>query len=103
MKIAIATNNNQLDSPVGTVFGRSDWFCLYDNETKLSEFIANPARHQTDKAGADAVESLIKMGASMVVAGRFGSKVVELFRANNVQMIIPESEMTIKEILNQIK
>lgn len=103
MKIAIATNNNNTDSPVGAVFGRCNWYCLYDRETKQIEFIENPAKHFDDNAGKNAASSLLETGIDVAIAGRFGSKVVEMFRANGVQMIIPETEKTIKEILKQIK
>jgi predicted Fe-Mo cluster-binding NifX family protein len=103
MKIAIAANENHLKSIVDPHFGRCDWYCLFDTETQKSEFIENPVRHNHEKAGCDAADILIEKGISMAIAGRFGSKVVETFRTKNVQMIIPEEQKTIKEILNHLK
>jgi predicted Fe-Mo cluster-binding NifX family protein len=103
MIIAIAANENHLKAIVDPHFGRCDWYCIYNTETRKSFFIENPVRHSQEKAGCDAADLLIGKGIKMVVAGRFGSKVVDTFRKSNVQMIIPETQQTLKEIINQIK
>jgi predicted Fe-Mo cluster-binding NifX family protein len=103
MKIAIAASENHLKSIVDQHFGRCDWYCLFDTETQKSEFIENPVRYHHEKAGCDAADFLIEKGISMAIAGRFGSKVVEAFRAKNVQMIIPENQQTIKDIIRKMK
>lgn len=103
MKIAIAASENHVKSQVDPHFGRCDWYCIFDTETKKTEFIENTARHNTDKAGCEAVDFLSGKGISIAIAGRFGSKVVEAFRAKKVQMIVPEKVTTINEIINQIK
>ncbi|HOK51726.1 MAG: NifB/NifX family molybdenum-iron cluster-binding protein [Bacteroidales bacterium] len=102
MKIVIAANENHVKSDVAAHFGRCDWFCIFDTETKKAEFIANPVRNNIEKAGLEAANFLINKGLSIAVAGRFGAKVVEIFRANNVQMIVPESQVTINEIIKKM-
>jgi predicted Fe-Mo cluster-binding NifX family protein len=103
MIIAIAANENHLKAFVDPHFGRCDWYCLYDTETNKSSFIENPARHNQEKAGCDAAELLVGKNINLAVAGRFGSKVVDVFRKNNIQMVIPESLLTLKEIIKQIE
>jgi predicted Fe-Mo cluster-binding NifX family protein len=103
MKIAIAASKNHVKSHIDTHFGRCNWYCIFDTDTKKTEFIENTARHYIEKAGCKTVEFLSGKGISIAVAGRFGSKVVEAFRANKVQMIVAGKEKTIKEIINQIK
>ncbi len=103
MKIAIASNENHVKSIIDQHFGRCDWFCLYDTTTEETKFIENPVRHHQEKAGCDAADLLMEKGISMVIAGRFGSKVVEVFRSKNIQMIIPENQQTINDIINQLK
>jgi predicted Fe-Mo cluster-binding NifX family protein len=103
MIIAIAAPENHVKASVDPHFGRCDWYCIFDSETKKSEFIENPARHNHEKAGCNAADFLIEKGIKMAIAGRFGSKVVEMFRTRNVQMVIPEEQQTIYEIINKIK
>jgi predicted Fe-Mo cluster-binding NifX family protein len=102
MIIAIASNENHLKAVVDQHFGRCDWFCLWDTESGESQFIENPVRHHQEKAGCDAVAFLIEKNVKMAVAGRFGSKVVDEFRKNNVQMVVPQSQQSIEQIINQI-
>ena len=103
MIIAIAANENHLKAIVDPHFGRCDWYCLYDTETQKNTFIENPVRHHQEKAGCDAAELLVGKGVTMAIAGRFGAKVVEVFRKNNIQMVIPEAQQILNEIIKQIK
>jgi len=102
MIIAFATNENHLNALVDPHFGRCDWYCLYDTKTHKSSFIENPVRNHPEQAGCNAAELLLAKNISMAIAGRFGSKVVELFREKNIQMVIPETQQTLSEIINQI-
>jgi predicted Fe-Mo cluster-binding NifX family protein len=103
MIIAIAANENHLKAIVDPHFGTCDWFCLYNTETSKSSFIENPTRHNQEMAGSDVAEFLIGKSVNMAVAGRFGSKVVDVFRKKNVQIAIPETPKTLTEIIDQIK
>jgi predicted Fe-Mo cluster-binding NifX family protein len=103
MIIAIAASENHLKANVDPHFGRCDWYCLYDTETKKSSFIENPVRYNQLQAGYDAAQFLIEKGIKMVIAGRFGSKVLDIFRTNNVQLIIPQTQQTILNMINSVK
>jgi predicted Fe-Mo cluster-binding NifX family protein len=103
MIIAIAVNENHLKAMVDPHFGRCSWYCLYDTDTKISSFIENPVGHHKEKAGCEAAELLISKNITMAIAGRFGSKVVDVFRKNKIQMIVPETQHTLAETINQIK
>lgn len=103
MKIAIAAGRNDIMSNVDPHFGRCTWFCIFDSESKIHEFIENTTRSVTENAGNNAVEFLSGKNVQVVVAGRFGSKVVEALRTRNIQMIIPDKERKINEIINQIR
>lgn len=103
MIIAIATNENNLYATIDPHFGRCNWYCLYDSETHRSSFIRNPVQNHQEQAGCEAAEILLGKNVSMAIAGRFGSKVVSEFRRNNIQMVIPETQQTLSEIINQIK
>jgi len=100
MIIAIAASENHLKANVDQHFGRCDWYCLYDTETKKSSFIENPVRYDQLQAGCDAALFLIEKGAKIVIAGRFGSKVIDVFKTNNVQMVIPQTQQSISKIIN---
>lgn len=102
MKLAIACMENHLQSYIDPHFGRADWYCIYNTEDDSHAFIENPNRYDKEKAGCSAADILIGNNINMVVAGRFGTKVSEVFRANDVQMIVTQEEMTIKNIIKKI-
>jgi predicted Fe-Mo cluster-binding NifX family protein len=103
MKIAIATSGKDVKAQVDPHFGRCEWYCIYDTETKITDFIENTSRHLNEKAGCNVVDFLLTKDIDIAVAGRFGSKVVEAFRANNIQMIVPEEEIIINEFIKKFK
>ena len=103
MIIAIASTENHLKAMVDPHFGRCNWFFLHNTETLENQFIENTVRNHQEKAGCDVAKLLIDKNINIAIAGRFGAKVVDMFRQNNIQMVIPETEKTVKEIINQIK
>ncbi|MFT3844648.1 MAG: NifB/NifX family molybdenum-iron cluster-binding protein [Lacibacter sp.] len=103
MKIAIASHENHLKSIINPHFGRSDWFLLYDTVKDEYEFIENPKRYNKEVAGCDAADMLIEQGIKIAVAGRFGSKVTDLFRSKQVQMIIPKQEEILENFVRKFK
>ncbi len=103
MIIAIAASENHLKSNVDPHFGRCDWYCLYETDTRKASFIENNFRYQHEQAGCDAAKFLLSKGIKIAIAGRFGSKVIDIFRGNDVQMIIPQKEQTISKIISPFK
>lgn len=101
--IAIATNENFQKGFVDLHFGRCNWYCLYNTETKEMKFIENPVRHNQEKAGCDAAEMLVGMDVKLAVAGRFGSKVMEVFNTHKVQMVVTEETKTIEDVIKPFK
>ena len=102
MIIVIAASEDYLKSNVDPHFGRCDWYCIYDSDTLKSSFIENTFRYQHEQAGCDAARFFLSKGIKIAVAGRFGSKVVDIFKTNNVQMIIPQTQQTIRKIIDSI-
>ncbi|MHC1707874.1 MAG: NifB/NifX family molybdenum-iron cluster-binding protein [Bacteroidales bacterium] len=102
MILAIATDKNNNKGIVDPHFGRCDWYCIYDTTTSEMNFIENSAKNNTNAAGSQSAEMLCQQGVKIVVAGRFGTRAAEIFRSNQVQMIIPEDEVTIDKLIKQI-
>ncbi|HNV50908.1 MAG: NifB/NifX family molybdenum-iron cluster-binding protein [Bacteroidales bacterium] len=103
MKIAIAATDNHIDAFVDRHFGRCEWYCIFDTQTNNYEFIPNTAFNLTKGAGYKAIDLLFGKSINVVIAGRFGSRAIETLRAKDIQMIIPENQITINEILKNCK
>lgn len=102
MNIAISAGENHLKSLVDQHFGRCNWFCIFNTTSREHYFIENPVEKHQEKVGHIVAEFLIRKEIKIAVAGRFGAKVIDIFRKNNVQMVITEPGKTIEEIINQI-
>lgn len=103
MKVAIAASESHLNAAIDPHFGRCPWFCIFDTNTRKTEFNKNPVCHLPEKAGCDAADFLLKAGVEMVIAGRFGSRVSEVFRTNHIQMVVPAKPLTMQQIITYIK
>ncbi len=99
MIIAVALNENNSSALVDEHFGRCAWYCIYNSENSKFEYIENANRSAEEGAGSKSAEMLSQKGIQIAIAGRFGVKVVEFFRKNNIQMIIPETQKNLEEIL----
>jgi predicted Fe-Mo cluster-binding NifX family protein len=103
MKIAVALTESHLKSLIDTHFGRCDWYGFYDSVLKEPYYLVNPNRYLEEGAGCKSVDFLKDLNVELVVAGRFGNKVVELFKENNIQMVISSENQTFEQIIKHIK
>lgn len=103
MIIAAALTENHLYSLIDTHFGRCDWYGIYNSTSKETSYIENPSRYMEEGAGCKSVDFLIGLNIELVVAGRFGTKVVDLFKKNNIQMVISSENQTFDQIIKHIK
>jgi predicted Fe-Mo cluster-binding NifX family protein len=103
MKTVITSLGNTTESLLDKRFGRSHWFCIYDSETKETQFITNPNIDADGGAGTQTSEMLIEMGVSKAISGHFGPKAKSLLDKFKVQMIaIEEDDITIQELINKL-
>ena len=104
MKTVITSRGNKLDSNFDLRFGRAGWFCVYDRETKSTEFIENIFKELNGGAGTKTSEMVAELGAGQVISGDFGPKAKSLLERLNIQMIIlDESQLKIEDIINKLE
>lgn len=103
MKIVFALNSNELEAPIASHFGKSEWFCIYDSITQNREFIQNIKQNATSSDFCESAELFIEKGIHAAIANRFGSKIIEFFRSQNIQMIMTEQNKTAIDIIQRIK
>ena len=85
-------------------FGRAHLFCVYNTQTKTTEFLKNENIDANGGAGTKTAEKVAELGVSKVISGHFGPKAKSLLEKLNIQMIVfDEKEKTVQEIINRIK
>ncbi|WP_320052240.1 NifB/NifX family molybdenum-iron cluster-binding protein [uncultured Acetobacteroides sp.] len=103
MILGIAASQNTVSSPIDLHFGRCCWFCIYNTETGAITFLENPCHSEAKHAGLQVAEMLEQHGVTVVVAGRFGNKVVELLRGKEIQLVVTPEGKTVEDIINRTK
>ncbi len=101
-KTVITSLGNELASQFDKRFGRAEWFCVFDNETKESKFIKNEFVNSNHGAGTQAAELMIELKANRIISGDFGPKAKELLDKLDIQMVIIQDITSIQEIINRI-
>jgi predicted Fe-Mo cluster-binding NifX family protein len=86
-KIAVAAEGNTPSSQVSAVAARCPYFLLFDEKGMLVEAVANPHKDAPGGAGSQAVEFLAGKGATVVIAGAFGQKMVGAMQAGGMRYL----------------
>lgn len=104
MKIVITSTGNKLESTFDLRFGRAAWFCIYDEQAGVTEFIENINLNANSGAGVKTAEKMVELGVAKIISGDFGPKAREILDRYNIQMVVIEDEdITIQGILKKVK
>jgi predicted Fe-Mo cluster-binding NifX family protein len=104
MKTAIAVTGKMEEAKVSSHFGQSEFFMIYDEESKSFDFIENPGKSKQGCVGETVVRRLVDLDIKRVIAGDFGTLVQQLLNANHIQMVLyPKDSASAKEIITYIK
>ncbi len=104
MKTAITSTGNNLDSKFDLRFGRTAWFCIYDKESDIIQFVENENKDSMSGAGTKTAEMIAELGVNQVISGDFGPKAKSLLERFEIQMIIlNEENNTVQNILDKLK
>lgn len=100
----ITSRENDLKAGFDLRFGRAEWFCVFDEESKSTQFVNNEFKDANSGAGLKAAEKAYELGAGKVISGDFGPKAKDILEKFNIQMVILQDENnTIEDIINKIK
>ena len=72
MKIAVATSQEDINSPVSPKFGRAKYFLIFDGDGHLLEVISNAPPGDARGVGHRAAQTLVDLGVTHVIAGHIG-------------------------------
>lgn len=103
MKTVITASGNNIISDFDKRFGRSAWFCVFDNETNSYCFYENQNIDAEIGAGLLTAKRMAELGAKQVISGDFGLKAKEILDKLNIQIIIlADDDLTIEEIIQKL-
>jgi predicted Fe-Mo cluster-binding NifX family protein len=104
MKLAIGLKGDNLTERLDIHFGRSNFFCIYDLNSKAKLFLKNTFASDPDGVGKNVVNLLKNQDVSMVVSCEYGRKVKQLLEKHKIQLvIIHNTSLTGEDVLKMIK
>ena len=82
-KIAVAANGDAPGALVNAHVASSPYFLVFDQKGQLLEAIDNPYQ-SSNSAGRDVVNYLSRNGATIVVAGKFGPRILDVMKDKRI-------------------
>lgn len=86
MKIAVAAADKTATAAVSDQAGAAPYFLFFDGKGKLLDAIENPYKN-AESPGPSVVNFLAGKGATVVVAGGFGPKIVEVMKSKGIAAV----------------
>jgi predicted Fe-Mo cluster-binding NifX family protein len=90
MKIAVATSQEDANSPISPKFGRAAYFLIFDGDAHLLDVIANAPPPEARGVGHRAADMLVDAGVTHVIAGHFGTQAAADLAAAGIEMFAHE-------------
>jgi predicted Fe-Mo cluster-binding NifX family protein len=99
-KIAVAANGLIPVASISAQAGRAPFFLFFDENGKLIETIANPAK-DSQNSGIAVADFLAGKGVTVVVAEGFGNRIVEVMKGKGIKAVAfkGSAEAAIKKVL----
>ena len=84
MKVAVASDSKTAEASVSNEAAKCPYYLIFDSKGKLTEVIDNPYEDASRGAGPSAANFLAQRGFTIVVAGNFGSKMVNTLKSKGI-------------------
>ena len=101
MKIAVAAAGQEKDAAINEQAGRTPFFLFFDDKGNFLEALENPARDQSRRAGPSAALFLADKGVTLVIAGNFGDKMIQVLDEHHIQYVTKTgtADIVVKTVL----
>ena len=100
MKIAIASNKDNIDSLVSNKGGRAPYYLIFE-DNQLIEKIKNPFAVGGGGAGFSVVAMLVNKNVDLIVCGKFGPNMITAINEKNIKYKEINNKK-IKEIIEEL-
>lgn len=87
MTIAVAATSKSTDSAISSQGGRAPFYLLLNEQGELLESIKNPFAVGGGGAGFGVAKMVADKGADVIVAGKFGQKMIDALKTRGLRPI----------------
>ena len=102
IKIVVSAKENNLESEVSDVFGRSPYFVIVEiegKEIKRTEIIENKNTEQMSGAGISTAQLMAENNVNAVITGNIGPRASDILKQFNIEVYFGNG--AIKEVLQK--
>jgi len=105
MKIVFTAKGTSMDSDMDPRFGRTDFFVIYDEDTKDVQSFDNRAiENAAHGAGPKTAQKLAELGAQVLITGNGpGGNADAVLKTTGVTVYVGAGEMSVKEAYKAYK
>lgn len=86
MKIVLPVEDRSIDANVSTHFGRTQYYLAYDDTTREYDIVENTASMSQGGAGIKAAQTVVDLGAEVLITPRLGENAAEVLRAAGIRL-----------------
>jgi predicted Fe-Mo cluster-binding NifX family protein len=102
MKICVSASSGSLDATVDSRFGRCPYFVMVDSETMAFDVVANDSSSAAHGAGIQAAQTVVNMGAKVVLTGNVGPNAFNVLSATGIKIVTGASG-SVKDAVEKYK
>jgi len=84
MRFAVASSDETAEASVSNEAAKCPYYLIFDSKGELTEVIDNPYKNASGGAGPSAANFLAQRGVTIVIAGSFGSKMINALESKGV-------------------
>ncbi len=84
MKIAVAAGSKTTKASVSNMAAKCPYYLIFNNKGELTEVIDNPYKNASRSAGPSAANFLAQRDIDIIVAGSFGSKMINTLKDKGI-------------------
>ncbi|MBN2426557.1 MAG: hypothetical protein JXR46_03415 [Calditrichaceae bacterium] len=84
-KIAVAAVGNKIDSEISMNAGRAPFYLIFDENGTFVKAVKNPGQESGRRASLQVVQLLLDESCKTVIAGKFGQKMKNQLKSNNIK------------------
>jgi len=85
-KIAVTIERGENSSPLSEVFGRSNFFLVYNTADNLEEILRNPFASELGGAGIQSVQIMIENNVDVVIVKQMGINSLRFLNSANIKV-----------------
>lgn len=103
MKVAISASGSTPDALIHRLFGRAEWFLVFEEGDAQVKAFRNPYAETETGAGIGCAQDLVREGVEEVISGQVGPKAYEVLSRAGVKIYVAPPEITVREAYARLK